>query len=180
MKKITYIFLDFDGVLHHFFPLKEESDERNQHFAFLKNFENTIRKLENDHDIKIVISSAWRHKHSLNELRSYFSKDIAKKIIDKTPSLENGNRPGARLKEVLLWLENNNLQDASWVGIDDFSILYDPKDLDIFPAVVSCQDKFEDREEVLLMEAVNNPHNFAIKYPCEKEDPNIKITYRLN
>lgn len=165
MHYFVYLFLDFDGVLHHFFPLPDESDERNKKFAFLPDFEATIRSLPIP--VKIVISSSWRVERSLEELRSFFSPDIAALIVGKSPVVQGSNAPGGRLRETLAWLDANDLKDAPWVGIDDIPELYFPsEDTDASAAVVACMDKFDGVEGVKLLEAVQDPRAYAEKYPC--------------
>lgn len=168
MVKLVYLFLDFDGVLHHFFPLYGESDERNAKFAFLSNFEKAVR--ESPVEVRIVISSTWRRDRSLEELRAFFSEDIAPLIVGSTPFLNGSHNPGGRLREVLTWLKEHNLEDAPWVGIDDFTEGYDPTTLntEVEPALVWCHDQFEDREAQLLLKAIQDPKAFALENPCPR------------
>ncbi len=56
--KKVILFLDFDGVTHHYFPVSDVKEEENSYFFFLKNIENIIRDFNNIFDIKIVISSS--------------------------------------------------------------------------------------------------------------------------
>lgn len=152
------IFLDFDGVLHPFFPLPGQSDTENALFSSVKRFEQAVRR--SPVPIEIVIASTWRNRESLFELRAHFARDIADKIIGVTPKVGAGNGPGARQAEVEAWLEQNNRQGEPWVGVDDYVELYAPG-----AAVVCCHDKFDDRETGLLLEAVADPVAYAQKYP---------------
>jgi hypothetical protein len=152
------IFLDFDGVLHPFFPLPGLSDAENAHFSSVRGFEQAIRR--SPEPIEIVIASTWRNKENLFELRSHFARDIASKIIGVTPRVGSGSGPGARQREVEAWLEANNRQGEPWIGVDDYPELYDAG-----ATVVCCHDKFDDRETALLLEAVADPVAYAEKYP---------------
>jgi hypothetical protein len=70
---MVIVFLDFDGVLHPFFPRRELADQENQLLSFLPRFESVIRAFP---FARIVIASDWRKRHSLAELREFFSPDI--------------------------------------------------------------------------------------------------------
>lgn len=151
------LFLDFDGVLHHFFPLPDSTDEGNQHFAFVSNFEHAVRACSRD--VEIVISSTWRKNHELDEIKQKFSPDIAQKIVGVTPVMNLGNERGSRQTEVEAWLRDHR-PHSQWVGIDDMPDLYE-KDV----AVVACADQFCEREMGLLVEAVRDPIAYAQQYP---------------
>lgn len=49
--------LDFDGVLHPFFPRPDRSDEENQLFSYLPRLEAVLQEFG---DWQIVIASSWR------------------------------------------------------------------------------------------------------------------------
>lgn len=165
--KTTYVFLDFDGVLHHIFPLAQETDDRNQLFAFLSDFENAIRACTTP--VNIVVSSTWRNTRDLDELRQFFSEDIAHLIVGKTPFFDSiRNQNGSRLKEVMAYLKDINQEGSPWVGVDDYAPLYDPRtdpSSHPNPAVVVCSNGFSLSEHHKLLEAINNPIQFAQKHP---------------
>lgn len=140
MKKKVVVFLDFDGVLHHYFPKSENTDLQNSHFYYLKNFEDVINEFKKYLDISIVISSAWRKQRSLEELKSLFSKEIQPYIIDKTPVIDDNNRE----LETNMWIEINDF-NGFWIAIDDTDFLFKTKS-----NLVHCYDKFERREQELL------------------------------
>lgn len=150
------LFLDFDGVLHRFFPL--DQGEENAHFYFVPPFEAAVRQAQGPVDI--VIASTWRRKFSLDALKAHFSPDIAARIVGATPTVGSGNGPGARQVEVEAWLEAHGRQGEAWVGIDDFPELYAED-----AAVVACHDQFADREAELLLEAIADPAAFAQAHP---------------
>lgn len=150
-------FLDFDGVLHPHFPLADLPDEENQHFFYLPVFETAARQCG---EYEIVISSTWRNKHTLNEIRQLFSPDVAARIVGATPAVGRGNGPGARQVEVEAWLEAQGRQNDPWIGIDDYPELYNAG-----AAVVACHDGFRQRETDLLLEAARDIKAFAERYP---------------
>jgi hypothetical protein len=73
--------------------------------------------------VRIVISSTWREIFNLDELRTYFSADIATRIIGVTPvnGVANGSyTPFRREGEILEWLEAAGFEPSSdWIALDD-------------------------------------------------------------
>jgi hypothetical protein len=135
MKKV-YMFLDFDGVFH---PLIGEKTQ----FADLNNFEQLVRKHSKSLDIKLIISSSWRIRYSLSELKGIFSKDIAEMVIDVTPVI-NQEGDGIRLREAQAWMNINQI-NAPWIALDDDHYAWDR-----VPNLVWCHDKFQEREIKIL------------------------------
>lgn len=82
--------------------------------------------------VEIVVSSDWRHNHPLDELRSYFSKDIAQRIIGVTPIWTDlpelfDSIGYKREAECIGWLRQNARGwDNDWTAIDDRSWLFRP------------------------------------------------------
>lgn len=148
-------FLDFDGVLHPFFPSSRFSDEENGYFSAVPALEAAVRA---SGDFEIVISSSWRKSHTLDAMRLHFSPDFASRIIGITPTLEGGYEPGGRQAEVEAWLAAAGREDEAWVAIDDSPELYRSD----APLVV-CDDIFGEREAQRLMEAAANPAAFGAK-----------------
>lgn len=140
MNKKVVLFLDFDGVLHHYFPLSENSELQNSKFYYLNNFETIIREFKDKLDISIVISSAWRKTREISELQNLFSSDIKTLVIDKTPVIDDNNRE----LETNLWIEKNSF-NGYWIAIDDLDFLYKNKS-----NLVHCYDKFCTREKEIL------------------------------
>lgn len=65
------LFLDFDGVLHPFFPRRDRSDEENQLFGYLPRLEVVLREFPG---WKVVITSSWRENRPWeNVIQAYFS-----------------------------------------------------------------------------------------------------------
>ncbi len=67
------------------------------------------------------ISSLWREKLSLDQLRDLFPADLRERIIDVTPITEriDGWLPARREGEILDWLEASGRVDEPWLAIDD-------------------------------------------------------------
>ena len=113
------LFLDFDGVLH---PLHSPIDK---HFTNLKFFEESIRQYSN---ISIVISSSWRHHHTMDEIQAFFTVDIQRRIIDSTRHVEI-SRATNRYEEIIDYLKHTNQTQFFWIAIDDARNEF-PKDLE--------------------------------------------------
>lgn len=110
------LFLDFDGVLHSAVTYSQEGQ-----FARLPLLEDILREFD---DVQIVITSTWRLKRSLTTLRSYFSADIAARIIDVTPEFRNivaidSLQSFPRHAEIDIWLKEHNRRHEPWVALDD-------------------------------------------------------------
>lgn len=104
------LFLDFDGVLH-------ELRRSRGTLIFLPHFERIMRDFL---AVDIVISSAWRQEYSLTELRTFFSSDIATRIIDFTPEIGSPiDYDYSRETEILTWLRDNGREYERWVALDD-------------------------------------------------------------
>jgi len=169
------IFLDFDGVLHHLFPVKGAPDEQNAHFYFLPNLERVIR--QSLLNIGIVVSSTWRINRSLHQLQKPFSPDIAPKVFSVTPRVSKATDQGGRLREIEAWLDQNNSHHIPWVAIDDHLpvFLTDPPQ----PiALILCPDQFGPEQEKLLTEALIDPRAFAKNHPLPP--PSSKRTQRID
>ena len=119
MKPSPVLFLDFDGVTH---PEQCTSDKL---FTCLPLIEDVLRRHEG---VEVVISSSWRVHHPLEELRSYFSADMAHRVIDCTPILpRNEVEPAAtrvRQRECLTWLDANR-PGRPWLAIDDVPWMFE-------------------------------------------------------
>lgn len=103
------LFLDFDGVLH---PFHRPASA----FSLLPYFERVMRDLP---QVDIVISSSWREAHTLEEMRSFFSPDIAARIIDMTPVLDFLEHHHVREDEIAAWRRSAGREHEPWVAIDD-------------------------------------------------------------
>ena len=103
------IFLDFDGVLH-------PKGAGGPRFTRLSLFEAFLRESEIS-NVNIVISSTWRQAYGLPKLRSFFSVDIANRILGCTPSLESYRSEFERGEEIEVWLSKRPTE--TWVALDD-------------------------------------------------------------
>lgn len=110
------LFLDFDGVLHPF-------DRAKGTLVLLPHFERVMRDFA---AVDIVISSAWRESSTLDELRSFFSTEIRKQIIDVTPVLDYLGHRYVREAEITTWLRDAGREYEPWVAIDDSELFFSP------------------------------------------------------
>lgn len=118
-----YLFLDIDGVLC---PKGSPvSAQTSQPWAqgWAKEFDDeclTIfeREILRSESIRIVISSNWRKKRSLEELRGLFSDEVATRIVGVTPILQSTTRH-YRYNEVRLFFKQNKLVNPKWVAVED-------------------------------------------------------------
>jgi len=69
-------------------------------------------------DWKIVISSSWREEYSLEALRSFFSPDIAARVVGVTPFVLSNDK---FLREAEIWqyLVSAEQQSSAWIALDD-------------------------------------------------------------
>ena len=139
------LFLDFDGVLH-----PEPCYEYKKLFCHRSLFESVI----NEHcDVQIVISSSWRHKRSLTELKELFSKDIRDRIIGVTPDWLDlpdllsviGQYP--RQVEIEGWLRMSGKPWQDWVALDDRPYWFRP----FLKNLVRCDPRTGLTENTLLL-----------------------------
>jgi hypothetical protein len=110
------LFLDFDGVLHPRYengPVPEDVA-----FCHLPRFEAVMRDFP---EVQIVISSTWREQFSLDKLRTWFSTDIAVRIIGTTPVFpaDHPRSLEQRESEILAWLVEQGRNSECWLAVDD-------------------------------------------------------------
>jgi DNA-binding transcriptional LysR family regulator len=98
------LFLDI--VLHPAF-CKDRDD-----FCYMPLFVAAMREHP---EVRIVISSTWRHFYPLEELRKAFPADIAARVIGETPDHEGK----LRHVEIVHYLKLYAREDAPWVALDD-------------------------------------------------------------
>jgi hypothetical protein len=90
------LFLDFDGVLH---PQYEDQPvPADVAFCHLARFEAVKREYPN---VEIVLNSTWQEQFSLDELRAWFSADMAARITGTTFVQEQLASP--RMVELREW-----------------------------------------------------------------------------
>ena len=112
------IFLDIDGVLnslrsaHAFNGYPHDFSKES-----LKQFDwvaiELIKRVCDETNAKIVISSTWRKQHSIEDFKNYLKLDI----IDKTPTMMGG-----RGYEIQKWLADKE-------NIEKYAIIDDDNDM---------------------------------------------------
>ena len=103
------IFTDIDGVLN---PHWRKEWSKSSILIF--------NQLCEEYDLKVIISSTWREKHTKEELQKIFEEQgITSEIYDYTPV--RGTDRGLEIKE---WLEKNPVDN--WVIIDDITRNIEP------------------------------------------------------
>jgi hypothetical protein len=103
------LFLDFDGVLHPE-PIRGRSF---QHLAAL------AAALAPYPDVCIVVSSSWRERRTLDDLRRYLP-DVAERVVGATPVVPGNSRQ----REIEAWLAESPTE--RWLALDDMPVLFDP------------------------------------------------------
>ena len=126
---VQVLFIDFDGVLH------PEFCNESQHFMHRDSFEAILRAFPK---MDVVISSTWRLKRQLPELKALFSEDVAERVIGLTPLYaELENIPDRlvgyeREAECLAWLQRHDRASQSWRALDDRSWSLRPFNRNVF------------------------------------------------
>jgi len=118
-----WVFLDIDGVL---VPEKNFDSSNANEDMFLK-FDPICLKLFEDileahPDVLVGISSSWRDLFTLEAVKSFFSQNIAARIIGFTPLLDSENDDvylDYRYKEIQEFLKLQNASADDWVAIND-------------------------------------------------------------
>ena len=132
------LFLDFDGVLH---PFNRPTGT----LVLVPHFERVMRDFP---DVDIVVSSAWRTDHTLEELRAFFSPDIASRMIDVTPVFDYLEHQYVRQAEIMTWLRDSGREYEPWVAIDDSEWFFAPGCWNLI--LVDTETGFNDTTELLL------------------------------
>lgn len=139
------LFLDFDGVLHpdgFRYPVKDF-----RYFHLLPRLESVLHVHPHVH---VVISSLWRLRMELPQLREIFSPDIRDRVIDTTHLPLRFDDAiyilAFREREIVRWLEANGGIDQPWVALDDAPFLHH------LDRLVSCESLvgFDDEAERAL------------------------------
>lgn len=127
----SVLFLDIDGVLH------PEVCQPHDRFCFAPAFCEIIQSIDPQGTLPIVITSMWRHTHTIDELRSNFSETVAPQIAGVTSNFANidperiealtmkmnamsgvSSRPAYRQIEVMDWMADH-APNGNWMAIDD-------------------------------------------------------------
>jgi hypothetical protein len=113
------IFLDFDGVLNSEASFRYETRRKLNdvgHTLSAVACSNLQYILDQDADVKLVISSTWRKLHTLQELSNILGSYVINgaRIVGKTPVMFSGDRA----HEITMWLEDNP-NVTKYVILDD-------------------------------------------------------------
>lgn len=121
--RFTFLFLDFDGVLHPEYEGQFVPQE--VVFCHLPRFEAVIADFPL---VRIVISSTWRMQFDLDNLRGRFSREIASRIVGVTPQYQcvedrvqrvRLSGLGERESEIIEWLGQHGQEHSPWIALDD-------------------------------------------------------------
>lgn len=127
------IFLDIDGVFNS--TAWEQTDTyRNGSYPtnmFDPNTVSLFNQIINETEAKVVITSTWRLKFSLDELRELFSSvGIQCDVIDVTPNLKEGQNFILRGNEILKWCRDNKaILGVKYIDYTDYAIIDDNSDM---------------------------------------------------
>lgn len=119
------IFVDFDGVTH---PDQEYGKD---YFCHLPLLEEVLCEYP---EVDAVISSSWRIKYAIGELRGFFSGEIAPRVLGVTPSIKEPSSnwlPGqgcshAREWECESWMRQSRPRGTPYVAINDRATWFRP------------------------------------------------------
>lgn len=115
----TVLFLDFDGVLH---PRPIVTDPGGGVFTALDLLEDVLRQVRH---VEVVISSTWRERFALHELREFFSPDLRERVVGVTPlpgdvaDAPQELREYPRHAECVTWLARHRPAGTPWLALDD-------------------------------------------------------------
>ena len=117
-----WVFLDIDGVL-----VPEKKFENSIASEDLLKFDPICLGLLEDileayPNVLVGISSSWRDLFSLEMVRSFFSENIATRVVGFTPLLDSENDEVYeyyRYREVQEFLKIQNSSSDFWVAIND-------------------------------------------------------------
>lgn len=136
------LFLDFDGVLHpdgFRYPVKDF-----RYFHLLPRLESLLRIHP---QVRIVISSLWRLRMELPQLREIFSPDIRERVIDTTPLPLRYDDAiyilDFREREIVRWLEAHGGLDQPRVALNDARFLHHLDRLVACRSLVGFDDEAE-------------------------------------
>ena len=138
----SLLFLDFDGVLH---PAGGEA----QHFVNLPRLERLLREYPK---VDLVISSAWQDGHTLEELKGFFSEDVAARIIGVTRSVDPDHEAESRYDQIAMYVRCLRHGPMAWVALDDAAHEFP----DCCTQLVLCDSArgFDDEAETRLRSAL--------------------------
>ena len=103
---MNIIFLDIDGVMN-------STEDRFSTELENRDYWIRLKRLTNETNSAIVLSSSWRIIERLTNLVKKRLKEYDIKYVDKTPYLSG------RGNEIKIWLESTNIKVDKFVIIDD-------------------------------------------------------------
>lgn len=118
------IFLDFDGVLNSEASFRYEDSRKILHVSDTLSHvacSNLQYILEQDADVKLVISSTWRKIHTMDELKQILNSYgiNTNRVYSKTPSVVSGDRS----QEINMYLEAHPEVTIAIILDDDSDVL---------------------------------------------------------
>ena len=112
---MKYLFLDFDGVLHH-------TNIQSIQFENLPILAEGLK--DYIEQFRIVISSSWREHHTYEFLIHIFPFNLRKIIVGITPYRHDGMSPSGRYKEIKDYCQTHSIEDSQWMAFDDMAVLF--------------------------------------------------------
>lgn len=160
---MSFLFLDFDGVLH---PTAASVD---RYFCHLELLEAWLRERPG---VDIVVASTWREMHPFDELQNHFSPDVQPRVVGVTPLLKRDpwaqfdeEFPPVRFEretEVLRWLAGSGEPWRPWAALDDQPWLFRPlsKNLVVCDGRIGLTKReLEIVDRILCLAANLEPHD---------------------
>lgn len=146
MKESLVLFLDFDGVFHHFFPHRNKTDTENSLFYYADNVEDFCLKLNQSFDLKIVFATSWKEKFSFDDLKGFFEDypAIYSSCYSVTPNIKGLPDEGYKWTESEVWLHDNQY-NGLYIILDDNPESWKENGV-INPNLIICNDKFDNDE----------------------------------
>lgn len=164
MKEELILFLDFDGVFHHFFPLGNKTDKENELFYYVDNVENFCKKILEHYELKIVFATSWKEKFSFEELKGFFEDypSIFNSCYSVTPNIKGLADEGYKWEETKIWLSENNYEGKYFI-LDDNPDSWKEKGI-VNSNLIFCDNKFDDVEEELAFQhlSISNKNKLKI------------------
>jgi hypothetical protein len=106
---MSILFLDFDGVLH--------PDPPNTKWHLWCKAAELAAWLQAHEDVEVVVSSTWRLKSGINEIKNGLHSGLASRIVGAT-GVEL-SEPYARQVECEQWLRAHRPPWTKWAALDD-------------------------------------------------------------
>lgn len=111
------LFLDFDGVVH---PVNGTTFD----LACLGHLEDALVCYP---QVEIVITSSWREQYTTEQLMPLLGKNLAQRVVGRTPVLIEPHTKHTRYYEVLQYLKDTGKTNYPWIALDDTPELFPDK-----------------------------------------------------